>query len=181
MVIIVGSWILIVMLNIGCAKPIFSPFWKPSVTLYEYVVSFWVRQSLRHAWPRWFFLYADQIEETLTRSPCASEAFTYAKRIMTRPLPKLQTDFFRAAQWKKQPPNGVYEIGYLLNYKCYDVKGPPNGWLLGWQSSQIFWRTPTMMNCQIMFNPLLNPMKSHYRFHWITTRAIKIPWKIDRT
>ena len=26
MVIIVGSWILIVMLNIGCAKPIFSPF-----------------------------------------------------------------------------------------------------------------------------------------------------------
>ena len=127
------------------------------------------------------FPYADQIEETLTRSPCASEAFTYAKRIMTRPLPKLQTDFFRAAQWKKQPPNGVYEIGYLLNYKCYDVKGPPNGWLLGWQSSQIFWRTPTMMNCQIMFNPLLNPMKSHYRFHWITTRAIKIPWKIDRT
>jgi hypothetical protein len=44
------------------------------------------------------FPYADQIEETLTRSPCASEAFTYAKRIMTRPLPKLQTDFFRAAQ-----------------------------------------------------------------------------------
>jgi hypothetical protein len=34
-----------------------------------YVVSFWVRQSLRHACARRGFPYAKQIEETLMRSP----------------------------------------------------------------------------------------------------------------
>jgi len=47
-----------------------EPFWKPSVT--PYVASFWVRQSLRHAYARRVFPYAKQIEETLTRSPCAA-------------------------------------------------------------------------------------------------------------
>ena len=47
-----------------------EPFWKPSVT--PYVVSFWVRQSLRHAYARRVFPYAKQIEETLTRSPYAA-------------------------------------------------------------------------------------------------------------
>ena len=48
----------------------YEPFWKPSVT--PYVVSFWVRQSLRHAYARRVFPYAKQIEETLTRSPYAA-------------------------------------------------------------------------------------------------------------
>ena len=47
-----------------------EPFWKPSVT--PYVVSFWVRQILRHAYVRRVFPYAKQIEETLTRSPYAA-------------------------------------------------------------------------------------------------------------
>jgi len=47
-----------------------EPSWKPSVT--PYVVSFWVRQSLRHAYARRVFPYAKQIEETLTRSPYAA-------------------------------------------------------------------------------------------------------------
>jgi hypothetical protein len=47
-----------------------EPFWKPSVT--PYVVSFWVRQTLRHAYARRVFPYAKQIEETLMRSPYAA-------------------------------------------------------------------------------------------------------------
>ena len=47
-----------------------EPFWKPSIT--PYVVSFWVRQSLHHAYARRVFPYAKQIEETLTRSPYAA-------------------------------------------------------------------------------------------------------------
>ena len=43
---------------------------KPSVT--PYVVSFWVRQSLRHAYACRVFPCAEQIEETLTRSPYAA-------------------------------------------------------------------------------------------------------------
>ena len=59
-----------------------KPFWKPSVA--PYVVSFWVRQSLRHAYVRRVFPYVKQIEENpKTRSPyaakAASEAFAYAK------------------------------------------------------------------------------------------------------
>ena len=66
-----------------------GPFWKPSVT--PYVVSFWVRQSLRHAYALRFFAYAKQIEETLTRSPrpYASKGFAYPKRVMTRPVLKM--------------------------------------------------------------------------------------------
>ena len=64
-----------------------EPFWKPSVT--PYVVSFWVRQSLCHAYALRFFAYAKQIEETLTRN---------AKRVMTRPLLKMSREVFRAAQ-----------------------------------------------------------------------------------
>ena len=48
----------------------YEPFWKPSVA--PYVVSFWVRQSLRHAYARRVFPCAKQIEETLTRSPYAA-------------------------------------------------------------------------------------------------------------
>ena len=48
----------------------FEPWWKPSVT--PYVVSFWVRESFRHAYARRVFPYAKQIEETLTRSPYAA-------------------------------------------------------------------------------------------------------------
>ena len=54
----------------GLIHSINEPFWKPSVT--PYVVSFWVRQSLRHAYARRVFPYAKQIEETLTRSPYAA-------------------------------------------------------------------------------------------------------------
>ena len=73
-----------------------EPFWKPSVT--PYVVSFWVRQSLHHAYARRVFPYAKQIEETLTRRPYASEGFAYAKLVVTRPLLKMQREVFRAAQ-----------------------------------------------------------------------------------
>ena len=45
-------------------------FWKLSVT--PYVVSFWVRQSFRHAYARRVFRYAKQISKTLTRSPHAA-------------------------------------------------------------------------------------------------------------
>ena len=42
---------------------------SPIFSITPYVVSFWVRQSLRHAYARRVFAYAEQIEETLTRSP----------------------------------------------------------------------------------------------------------------
>ena len=44
--------------------------WTPSVT--PYVVSFWLRQSLRHTYVRRVFPYAKQIEETLTQSSYAA-------------------------------------------------------------------------------------------------------------
>ena len=67
---------------------------------------------------------ADQIEETLTRSPCASAAFTYAKRIMTRPLPKLQIDFFRAAQFKNNLQTGFMKLGISLIKNVMMQKDP---------------------------------------------------------
>ena len=45
---------------------------SPIFSITPYVVSFWVRQSLRHAYARRVFPYAEQIEETLTRSPYAA-------------------------------------------------------------------------------------------------------------